>query len=167
MRGAIPVLTRALRADEAHASVTLLGAATMLAMKLVASGRLQRSPAGHAWQVGPMTREDDERVRALAAARAFEGTGPDEAEEVVRALLDAVADTMTRQSATGLERQPTTSRPVLADRLAERAAAADDDLPAEVYLSLRVEAPDEQLAGGHVSVVPQVHEVDLATHVVD
>ena len=57
MRGAIPVLTRALRVGEAHASVTLLSAATMLAMKLVAAGRLQRAPAGHAWQFGPMTTE--------------------------------------------------------------------------------------------------------------
>jgi superfamily II DNA or RNA helicase len=169
MRGAIPVLTRALRADEAHASVTLLSAATMLAMKLVAAGRLQRSPAGHAWQVGPMLPEDDERVRALATARAYADTPADEAEEIIRALLDAVADTMTRQSASGFETP--SARPTagasrsLADRLAER--AREDDLPGEVYLSLRVEAPDEQLAGGHLSVVPQLHEVDVATHVVD
>jgi superfamily II DNA or RNA helicase len=187
MRGAIPVLTRALRAGEAHASVTLLGAAAMLAMKLVAAGRLQRTPAGHAWQVGPMLPEDDERVRALAAARAYDGTEPDEAEEIIRALLDAVADTMTRQGASvvspGPARRPATGpaegagptsggRRSLADRLAARAAGAAgsapaDDLPSEVYLSLRIEAPDEQLAGGRLTVVPQVHEVDLATHVID
>jgi len=165
MRGAIPVLTRALRADEAHASVTLLGAATMLAMKLVAAGRLQRSPAGHAWQVGPMLPEDDERVRALAVARAYDGTEADEAEEIIRALLDAVADTMTRQGGTAVSAKPATEGRSLADRLAEKAVA--DDLPGEVYLSLRIEAPDEQLAGGRLTVVPQVHEVDVATHVID
>lgn len=170
MRGAIPVLTRALRADDAHASVTLLGAATMLAMKLVAAGRLQRSPAGHAWQVGPMLPADHERVRALAEARAYADTGVDEAEDIVRALLDAVADTMTRQGATGVSTSGggSTADGVgrsLADRLTAR--TADDDLPSEVFLSLRVEAPDEQLAGGRLTVVPQLHEVDAATHVVD
>jgi superfamily II DNA or RNA helicase len=173
MRGAIPVLTRALRTGEAHESVTLLSAATMLAMKFVAAGRLQRSPAGHAWQVGPMHPEDDDRVRALATARAYTGTEADEAEEIIRALLDAVADTMTRQTArlvpdSGLSRGSTAARPSLTDRLAERAATADDEaLPSEVFVSLRVEAPDEQLAGGQLSVVPQIHEVDAATHVTD
>jgi superfamily II DNA or RNA helicase len=163
MRGAIPVLTRALRADDAHASVTLLGAATMLAMKLVAAGRLQRTPADDAWQVGPLLPDDDERVRALATARAYVGTEVDDAEEIIRALLDAVADTMTRQ--TGSVTTTATPGGGFADRLADR--GADDGLPSEVYLSLRVEAPDEELAGGQLSVVPQVHEVDVATHVVD
>jgi len=168
MRGAIPVLTRALRAGDAHASVTLLSSATMLAMKLVAAGRLQRSPAGHAWQVGPMRAEDDERVRALATARAYAGLEADEAEEIIRALLDAVADTMTRQTAQGVgfsTGSTTGERRTLAERLEQR--GADDDLPGEVSVSLRIEAPDEQLAGGHLTVVPQVHELDVATHVVD
>ena len=169
MRGAIPVLTRALRAVDAHASVTLLSAATILAMKLVAAGRLQRAPAGHAWQVGPLQPEDHERVRSLAEARAYAGTEADEAEEIIRGLLDAVADTMTRQNAGGFEaRASAPAGRSLADRLAERQAAPPDaELPGEVHLSLRVEAPDEQLAGGRLSVVPQVHEVDVATHVVD
>ena len=79
MRGAIPVLTRALRVDDAHATVLLLSSATMLAMKLVAAGRLQRRPTDDAWRVGPMRAEDDERVRALAAARAH-GTEVEDAE---------------------------------------------------------------------------------------
>ena len=169
MRGAIPVLTRALRADEAHASVTLLSAATMLAMKFVAAGRLQRSADGSAWQVGPLY--DDDRVQSLARARAHDDLEADEAEEIIRGLLDAVADTMTRQPAGAVAAgaapsiSPTAARPSLADRLAERAGA--EQLPAEVFLSLRVEAPDEQLETGTLSVVPQVHELDVATHVVD
>ncbi len=176
MRGAIPVLTRALRAGDAHASVTLLSAATMLAMKLVAAGRVQRTPADHGWQVGPLLAEDHDRVRALAEARAYADTGADAAEEVVRAVLDAVADTMTRQR--GGAAGPARARPGPAGATtAERAPrswaerltgpAARDDLPADVQVSLRVEAPDEQLRGGHVTVVPQVHEVDASTHVVD
>ena len=171
MRGAIPVLTRALRSDDAHASVTLLSAATMLAMKMVAAGRVQRSADGHAWRVGPMSADDDDRVRALATARSYAGLDAAEAEEIVRGLLDAVADTMTKQggvstSATA-ERGSTEvdDRRSWSERLADR--RADDDLPSQVFLSLRVEAPDEQLAGGRVSVVPQVHEVDAATHVTD
>lgn len=171
MRGAIPVLTRALRADDAHASVTLLSGATMLAMKLVAAGRVQRSADGHAWRVGPLSSEDHERVRALATARSYDGIESDEAEQIVRGLLDAVADTMTKRGAgaaaavsTGSTRD-VTERRSLSDRLADR--VVDDDLPSEVFVSLRVEAPDEQLAGGQVSVVPQVHELDVATHVTD
>ena len=173
MRGAIPVLTRALRAGDAHASVTLLSAATMLAMKLVAAGRVQRTPSDHGWQVGPLLGEDHDRVRALAEARAFADTGADAAEEIVRAVLDAVADTMTRQRHADVAAGPASTGASTAERSprswAERLAeqAVPDDRPAEVQVSLRVEAPDEQLRGGHVTVVPQVHEVDAATHVVD
>ncbi|MGY2877004.1 superfamily II DNA or RNA helicase [Marmoricola sp. URHA0025 HA25] len=171
MRGAIPVLTRALRAEDAHASVTLLSGATMLAMKLVAAGRVQRSADGQAWRAGPLSPEDHDRVRSLASARRYDGIDAGDAEEIVRGLLDAVADTMTKRGGLASTRVSTSSttedrdRRPLSERLADR--VADDDLPSEVFLSLRVEAPDEQLAGGHVSVVPQVHEVDLATHVVD
>ena len=171
IRGAIPVLTRALRADDAHASVTLLSGATMLAMKLVAAGRVQRTADGQAWRVGPLSPEDDERVRALAVARTYDDLDPGEAEAIVRSLLDAVADTMTKGGlavASGVSAGPTTGTSAgrsWSERLADR--VVDDDLPSEVFLSLRVEAPDEQLVGGRVSVVPQVHEADLATHVTD
>ena len=165
MRGAIPVLTRALRADDAHSSVLLLSSATMLAMKLVAAGRLQRRATDDAWQVGPLRAEDDERVRALAAARA--PAEVEDAERIIRSLLDAVADTMTRQLpapvSTGLT--GSTAARTVEERLAGR--RADDQLPAAIHLSLRIEAPEEQLAGGRLIVVPQVHEIDQATHVVD
>ncbi|MGO4255050.1 DEAD/DEAH box helicase [Marmoricola sp. RAF53] len=173
MRGAIPVLTRAMRAEEAHASVTLLGAGTMLAMKLVAAGRLCRDATGTSWQVGPLHAEDDDRVRTLAEARTYDDLATSEAEDLLRGLLDAVADTMTRQPADpsggafarSRTRAEAPSRS-LADRLADR-VGEDPGLVTEVYVSLRVEAPEEELVGGSVSVVPQVHELDLATHVVD
>jgi superfamily II DNA or RNA helicase len=164
MRGAIPVLTRALRADDAHDSVLLLSSATMLAMKLVAAGRLQRRPTDDAWQVGPLRVEDDERVHALAVARA--PAEADDAERIIRTVLDAVADTMTRQ----LPAPVSTGTGSPAGRPVEDRPARGRDaepLPTEVHLSLRIEAPDEQLAAGRLVVVPQVHDVDLATHVVD
>ncbi|MCW2785168.1 MAG: SNF2-related protein [Marmoricola sp.] len=179
MRGAIPVLTRAMRAEDAHDSVSLLSAATMLAMKYVASGRLRRSENGEAWQVGPLGADDEDRVRSLAASRSYDGVAPVEAEGIIRAVLDAVADTMTRQPARPVApgATPSTSPTLagappgsatLADRLRERVERGSDaDLPAEVYLSLRVEAPEELLEAGTLSVVPQVHEVEVATHVAD
>lgn len=172
MKGAIPVLTRALRAEDAHASVSLLGAATMMAMKFVAAGQLRRSESDDAWLVGPLPTGDHDRVRDLAAARAHEGLDAGAAEDLIRAVLDAVADTMTRQPARAAVpgRRPVVAEPQesLADRLARVAdRASDEDLPWEVFVSLRVEAPEEQLEAGTLSVVPQVHEREVATNVVD
>ena len=96
MRGAIPVLTRAIRVEDAHPSVGLLSGATLLAMKLVAAGRVRLSETGDSWRVGPLQPDDEDRLRALATARAHADTDVDEAEDVIRQLLDAVADTMTR-----------------------------------------------------------------------
>jgi superfamily II DNA or RNA helicase len=182
MRGAIPVLTRALRADDAHASVALLSAATMLAMKYVAAGRLLRAGSGESWSVGPLAADDLDRLRSLAVARAYDDIGPESAEAIIRSLLDAVADTMTRQptrpvaagSAPSVASGSTksadgTGRPSLADRLARTARehTPEQELPAEVFLSLRIEAPEEQLESGTLSIVAQVHELDVATHVAD
>ena len=66
MRGAIPVLSRALRADDAHPSVGLLGGATVLALKLIAAGRIRVTDAGDAWEAGPLLPDDDDGVRRLA-----------------------------------------------------------------------------------------------------
>jgi SNF2 family DNA or RNA helicase len=165
MRGALPVLTRALRADDAHESVTLLAAATMLALKLVAADQVGRSGSGDAWQVGPLADSDQERIRTLAASRCYDGLDAAEAEVVVRQVLDAVADTMTRQPSRPAGGTTAPGRPAFAERLARR--TVDDDLPDEVVLSLRVEAPAEQLEGGQVSVVLQVHEAADTAHVVD
>ena len=99
MRGAIPVLTRAMRVEDAHPSVGLLSGATLLAMKLVAAGRIRLSESGDSWRVGPLQPEDDDRLHALATARAHGETTVDDAEDLIRQLLDAVADTMTRPPA--------------------------------------------------------------------
>ena len=60
---------------------------------------------GGSGRCGP---EDDDRLRALATARAHGETTVDDAEDVIRQLLDAVADTMTRPpgSAGGCDSAP-------------------------------------------------------------
>ena len=161
MRGAIPVLTRAMRVDDAHPSVGLLSGATLLAMKLVAAGRVRLSETGESWRVGPLHPDDEDRLRALATARTHADTDVDEAEEVIRQLLDAVADAMTRP--------PTahTTSTLIQRRPVHPSDPEDPDLPDQVRLALRVEAPGEVLEGGGVVVVLQAHDVDDDTHFTD
>ncbi|MET0998434.1 MAG: DEAD/DEAH box helicase [Marmoricola sp.] len=161
MRGAIPVLTRAIRVDDAHPSVGLLSGATLLAMKLVAAGRIRLSESGDSWRVGPLHPDDEDRLRALATARAHPDTDVDEAEDVIRQLLDAVADTMTRPPTS---HEPT---PLLRRRPPASSDPEDPDLPDQVRLALRIEAPAEVLEGGGVIVVLQAHDVDDDTHFTD
>ena len=162
MRGAIPVLTRAMRAEDAHPSVGLLSGATLLAMKLVAAGRIRLSETGDSWRVGPLQPGDEDRLRALATARAHADTDADEAEDVIRQLLDAVADTMTRTPSTRDAGSFAQRRRVIAPSDPD-----DADLPEHVRLALRVEAPTEVLEGGGVVVVLQAHDVDDDTHFTD
>ena len=62
MRGAIPVLSRGLRAEGAHPSVALLSAATLLGLQLVAAGRVRRTDADDAWRIGPLDAGEEDRV---------------------------------------------------------------------------------------------------------
>ncbi len=167
MRGAIPVLTRAIRVEDAHPSVGLLSGATLLAMKLVAAGRIRLSEAGDSWRVGPLQPEDDDRLRALATSRAHGETTVEDAEDLIRQLLDAVADTVTRPpSPTG--RASRLLPPATGDRPRRGAVDLEDPtLPDRVRISLRIEAPGEVLEGGGVLVVLQAHELDDDAHVVD
>ncbi|NBM16072.1 DEAD/DEAH box helicase [Streptomyces sp. GC420] len=71
VRDALPVLTRCRTTPGADPSAVFWGAAAVLALQLAARGRLLPglSAGGHdAWRVGPLTTEDLERVRELAAA---------------------------------------------------------------------------------------------------
>jgi hypothetical protein len=68
---AVSVLGRARKTTGAHASVSFWGAVSLVALQLVARGRLLPgvSPAGHdAWRVGPYDQPDVERVLQLAEA---------------------------------------------------------------------------------------------------
>ena len=163
MRGAIPVLSRAGRADDAHPSVGLLSGATLMAIRLVAAGRVRRGDDGLSWRIGPLMPDDDARVRALATSRAYDDVDADRAEALVRSMLDAVADTMTRSPATagpqGSARRPAAER--LRDRL------EDADLPDEVTLALRIDAPEERLDAGQLALVPQVHDAGDPAHFTD
>ncbi|RLV48418.1 DEAD/DEAH box helicase [Nocardioides mangrovicus] len=152
MRGAIPVLTRALRREEVHRSVGLLAGATLLALRLVAEGRVRRAETGEAWRIGGLSPGEEESVRRLALARGGAGSDPAAVETLVRSVLDAVADAVTSRPVGAGWREP------------------EDDDPAgpdQVTVSLRVEAPEEQLEVGSLSLVVQAHDVEDPSHVVD
>ncbi|MFD7662651.1 DEAD/DEAH box helicase [Streptomyces sp. NPDC059788] len=110
---ALPVLTRARTARTADPAAAFWGAAAVLALQLVARGRLLPgvSRCGHdAWRVGPLDPADIEQLRELAAAMPPQAhavplpgtTGPvllPEPERLVRNFLDAVADGLPRSPA--------------------------------------------------------------------
>ncbi|MEV5596435.1 DEAD/DEAH box helicase [Streptomyces sp. NPDC052496] len=169
---ALPLLTRARTSGTADPATAFWGAAAVLALQLVARGRLLPgvSRSGHdAWRVGPLDPADAERLRELAAAlppqahaaplAGATGPGPvllPEPERLVRDFLDAVADGLPRSPAAAL----VTGGPAFAaaepqhipeqrDWAADVAAGHD----AGVRLSLRVEVaglpgPDTEGSSG-------------------
>lgn len=202
----MPVLTRARTDPHGHRGAIFWGAATVLALQFVARGLLLPglSAGDHdAWRVGPLSLEDIERVRRLAAAMPPEahavpadGAGPQaqtqaqahavpadgagsprlaDRERLLRAYLDAVADTLPRSPAASL----VTGGPAYAAQEAQhmpgqRAWAADVAAghDAGVRLSLRIEAPglaDAAQADATVAfrAVLQVHSVSHPVLVAD
>ncbi|MEU9162227.1 DEAD/DEAH box helicase [Streptomyces sp. NPDC048424] len=131
------------------------GAAALLALRFVAQGRLLPglSPAGHdAWRIGPLDAADLDEVRELAAAMPpgahcvpLDADGPPRLptpEPLLRAFLDAVADTLPRSPAAAeaaggpaFAARPPRLHPELRDWAAEVAAGHD----AGVRISLRIE----------------------------
>ncbi|MFF0026710.1 SNF2-related protein [Streptomyces avermitilis] len=156
-RAALPVLTRARAAAHTHRATAFWGTAGVLALQLVARGLLLPGlTAGDhdAWRVGPLRAEDLDRIRDLAAAMPPEAhavpwadTGPPrlpDPERLLRAFLDAVADTLPRSPAAPLA----AGGPAFAAREPQqvpeqRAWAADVAAghDAGVRISLRVEVP--------------------------
>ncbi|OQR64121.1 ATP-dependent helicase [Streptomyces maremycinicus] len=112
---ALPLLTRARAVPVPHRATAFWGAAALLALRCVARGLLLPglSPEDHdAWRIGPLAPEDVERVRRLAASMPPEAHAvpvdaqaplrlPDP-ERLLRAFLDAVADTLPRTPAAPL-----------------------------------------------------------------
>ncbi|MFD7840685.1 DEAD/DEAH box helicase [Streptomyces sp. NPDC059761] len=109
---ALPLLARAPRSPAAHPATRAWGTAALHALALVARGRLLPgvTPDGvDAWRAGPLDAEDVGHLRAVAAALPYEGyatplTGRrplqlPEPEALVRAFLDAVADSLPRTPA--------------------------------------------------------------------
>jgi superfamily II DNA or RNA helicase len=166
MRGAIPVLTRAHRREDVHPSVRLLSGAALMAIRFVAESRLEPDESGDAWRIGALAEADRQRVTMLAQARAYDGLDAEAAEELVRYLLDAVADAMPRATP-----RQARSAPVPAARrnrtdtgIGTRTGTGHIHV---VTLSLRVEADDEDLLDGRVRLVLQVHDADEHSTVVD
>ncbi|WP_020579407.1 DEAD/DEAH box helicase [Actinopolymorpha alba] len=95
---AVPTLLRATRdrwAPTAHPTVAFWGAATVVALRLVAGGRMLPAVSVYgfdAWRVGPLEPADSARIRELAATVS---TTP----ELLHAFLDAVADSLARTPA--------------------------------------------------------------------
>ncbi|MEB3961342.1 DEAD/DEAH box helicase [Streptomyces kunmingensis] len=157
VRAALPVLTRARAAAGADPTTAFWGAAALLALQLAARGLLLPglSADDHdAWRAGPLRPQDLERLRELAAAMPPEAhavplDGPEPLrlhapERLLRAFLDAVADTLPRSPAASLA----AGAPAFAARAPHRApelrawaadVAAGHD--AGVRISLRVEVP--------------------------
>ncbi|MFF9686962.1 SNF2-related protein [Streptomyces sp. NPDC014623] len=165
VRDALPVLTRARANAHASPSAAFWGAAGVLALQLVARGLLLPglSPTDHdAWRAGPLTAEDLERIRTLAASMPPEAHAVPldaavspvmlaEPETLLRAFLDAVADGLPRTPAAGF----VTGTPAFAASAAQhlpglRPWAADVAAghDAGVRLSLRIEVPGLRDAQG-------------------
>ncbi|GAA2958011.1 MULTISPECIES: SNF2-related protein [Streptomyces] len=184
---ALPVLTRARTHPDASPATAFWGAAALMALQFVARGLLLPglSPGAHdAWRVGPLTADDQERVRVLAAsmpptahAVPLDATADPVLlplpESVLRSFVDAVAD--------GLPRSPGAARvtggPAYAVAVPQHlpglrpwatAVAAGHD--AGVRLSLRVEvsglASLEEDAAAFRAVL-QIHSLQDPTLVAD
>ncbi|MEV5430862.1 SNF2-related protein [Streptomyces sp. NPDC052701] len=192
VRAALPVLTRARAGGQGDRAAAFWGAAAVHALHLLARGLLLPglSPEDHdAWRAGPLRAQDAETVRRLAAAMPpeahavpLDGAGPlrlPDPERLLRAFLDAVADTLPRSPAAPL----VTGGPAYAApeplRLPEQRAwaagvAAGHD--AGVRLSLRIEVHGlaDGPAGGAADesdvtfrAVPQVHSMSDPALVAD
>ena len=165
VRTALPVLTRARAVSHAHRATAFWGSAAVLALQLAARGLLLPglSTGDHdAWRAGPLGAEDLGRIRELAAAMPppahavpVDETEPlrlPDPERLLRAFLDAVADTLPRSPAAVLAAGgPAFAAPEPQHVPGQRAWAADVAAghDAGVRISLRVEVP------GLASAVPE------------
>ncbi len=151
---ALPLLVHARRDPAAHPATACWGAAALHALRLTARGRLLPglTPSGQdAWRAGPLDPEDIAHLRAIAAALPHEGhavplPGPGplrlpQPEALVRAFLDAVADTLPRTPAA-----PHAAGKPFADRRPQRLPGAHDwaaevaaGMDAGVRVSLRLD----------------------------
>ncbi|MGW4950059.1 DEAD/DEAH box helicase [Streptomyces parvulus] len=191
---ALPLLVRARHDPAAHPATACWGAAALHALRLIARGRLLPglTATGHdAWRAGPLDSDDIAHLRAVAAALPPEGhavpldaPGPirlPEPEALVRAFLDAVADTLPRTpAAPHASGRPFAARegrhlPGAHDWAAEVAAGMD----AGVRISLRLDLSAYDLfdrdatgpEGGGVrsagAAIVQVHSLADPTLVAD
>jgi superfamily II DNA or RNA helicase len=168
IRAALPVLTKAHSREDLHPSVGLLSGAALLGLRLVAAGQIEPAGTEPSWRMGPLDGPDEDRVQRLAAARTYDDVDADEAERLVRAMLDAVADAMPR-AAPSTQHRPT-GKPDFERRLRDRLKRYTEprsELPQLVRISLRVEADEEELVAGSVRLVLQVHDEQNPLHLCD
>ncbi|MEW1914645.1 DEAD/DEAH box helicase [Kitasatospora sp. NPDC085895] len=154
---ALAPLVHARRVPGADPAAAFWGAAAVLALQLLARGRLLPgvSPQGFdAWRIGPYDPDDARRVRELAAAMPPEaraiplpGVTPLQlpaAEPLLRAFLDAIADTLPRTPAAQLAVGGAPWAARAPQHVPEQRAWADQvaaGLDTGVRVSLRLELP--------------------------
>ncbi|MFJ8184521.1 SNF2-related protein [Streptomyces sp. NPDC096105] len=191
---ALPLLVRARHDPAAHPATACWGAAALQALRLTARGRLLPGLTAEgydAWRAGPLEPDDVAHLRAVAAALPYEGhavplPGPGplrlpQPEALVRAFLDAVADTLPRTPAA-----PYASGPPFAARRPQRLPGARDwaaevaaGMDAGVRISLRLDLSAHDLfdtgetagggrgARGAGAAIVQVHSLSDPTLVAD
>ncbi|MFJ4919151.1 DEAD/DEAH box helicase [Streptomyces sp. NPDC088725] len=171
---ALPLLVRARQDGAAHPASACWGAAALHALQLAARGRLLPglTASDHdAWRAGPLDADDIAQLRAIAAAMPYEahaapvpGLVPlslPEPEALVRAFLDAVADSLPRTPAAAYAAgAPFAARaaqhlPGARPWAAEAAAGMDAGVRVSLRLDLsayqlfdQAPAPGETAAGG-------------------
>ncbi|MDG9720477.1 DEAD/DEAH box helicase [Streptomyces sp. DH24] len=187
---ALGLLAGARHDPAAHPATACWGAAALHALRLAARGRLLPglTATGHdAWRAGPLDQDDIAHLRAVAAALPYEGhavplPGPGplllpEPEALMRAFLDAVADTLPRTPAApyaaGKPFAASTAQhlPHAHDWAAEVAAGMD----AGVRISLRLDLSAYELFDGDPdagvrtagAAIVQVHSLADPTLVAD
>ncbi|MFB6612780.1 DEAD/DEAH box helicase [Streptomyces sp. NPDC056367] len=180
---ALPLLTRARAAAAPAPAAAFWGAAALLALHFAARGRLLPglSPGGHdAWRMGPLEASDLDAVRELAAAMPpaarcvpLNADGPPllpTPEPLLRAFLDAVADTLPRSPAApaaaggpAYAARPPRLYPALRGWAAEVAAGHD----AGVRISLRIELDGPLERAPDFRAVLQMHGVADSALVAD
>ncbi|OON81920.1 DEAD/DEAH box helicase [Streptomyces tsukubensis] len=186
---ALPPLARAGREPRTHHPATACwGAAALHALRLTARGRLLPGLAADdldAWRAGPLESTDIDHLRAVAAALPHEGFATPladrvplqlpEPEALVRAFLDAVADTLPRTpAARHVSGAPFAAGqpqrlPGARDWAAEAAAGMDTGVRISLRLDLEAhslfDGTGEDRRGG--AAIVQVHSLADPTQVID
>ncbi|MFE4088240.1 DEAD/DEAH box helicase [Streptomyces sp. YIM B13502] len=163
-----------------HPATVFWGAVTALALHLIARERLLPgvSPAGYdTWRAGPFDADDIARLRALADAApgeavAVPGTDP---ATLVRAFLDAVADTLPRTPAAELATGRAAFAATAPQHVPQLRAWAEEisaGLDSGVRMSLRVELTDAPATARHTEpprprLVPRAHSLADPTLALD
>ncbi|MFD6359844.1 DEAD/DEAH box helicase [Streptomyces roseolus] len=190
---ALPLLVAARHHPAAHPAAACWGAAALHALHLVARGRLLPGLTADdldAWRAGPLDAEDIAHLRAVAAAMPYEahpvpvaGPGPlalPDPEALVRAFLDAVADTLPRTPAAvhavGAPFAATAPQHLPGARAWAAEAAAGMDAGVRISLRLDLSAAElfdsaDEAEGGPerqaAAAVLQVHSLADPTLVID